>query len=141
MADNTVLDPGAGGDTIRDVDHAGVKTQIVGLDLNPAGAESLMAGTMPVNDARPSSGAPTQVASSATSVTLQASNTARKGLTIFNDSTQVLYVKFGTTASSTSYNVQIAAGGYYEAAAPCYTGRVDGIWASANGNAYVAELT
>jgi hypothetical protein len=50
MADNTTLDPGTGGDTIRDKDRAGVKTQVVALDLNPAGAESLMAGAMPVTD-------------------------------------------------------------------------------------------
>jgi hypothetical protein len=40
--------PGGTGDTIRDKDRAGVKTQIVGLDLNIAGAETLMAGSLPV---------------------------------------------------------------------------------------------
>lgn len=51
FADNTILSVGTGGDTIRDKDRSGVKTQIVALDLNPAGAESLMAGTMPVSSA------------------------------------------------------------------------------------------
>jgi len=82
----------------------------------------------------------TQVASSASNVTLKASNGSRKGLLIFNDSTAILRVKFGATASSTSYTVQIAAGGYYEMPQPVYTGLVDGIWAAANGNAYVTEL-
>lgn len=50
MADNSILDPGTGGDTIRDKDRAGVKTQIVGLDLGIGGAESLMNGVMPVSD-------------------------------------------------------------------------------------------
>lgn len=49
MADNTTL-PGTG-DVIRDEDRAGVKTQIVALDLNPAGAETLMAGAMPMTSA------------------------------------------------------------------------------------------
>lgn len=49
MADNTLLNTGAGGDTIRDKDRAGVKTQIVALDLNPAGTETLMAGLMPIS--------------------------------------------------------------------------------------------
>jgi hypothetical protein len=92
----------------------------------------------------PKSGTATlsNVASSATNVTLLASNAARLGATIYNDSTQVLYVKFGTTASATSYVVQIAANGYYEVPGPAvYTGRIDGIWASANGNARVTELT
>jgi hypothetical protein len=47
----------------------------------------------------------------------------------------VLYLKFGATASSSSYTVQIAAGGYFEFPVPVYAGEVDGIWASANGNA------
>jgi hypothetical protein len=72
---------------------------------------------------------------------LQASNASRKGLMIFNDSTQILRVKFGATASATSYTVQIAPGWYWEMPVrPTYTGIVDGIWASANGNAYVTEL-
>lgn len=82
------------------------------------------------------------VASSASSVTLQASNASRVGWDCFNDSTQVLYVKFGATASATSFTVKIAAGGYYEMpSALIYKGIIDGIWASANGAARVTELT
>ncbi len=80
------------------------------------------------------------VSSSATSVTLIASNAARRGATIYNDSTAILYIKFGATASSTSHTVQVAASGYYEFPYPCYTGVVDGIWASANGSARITEL-
>ena len=75
------------------------------------------------------------VASSATSVNLFAAAAKALGRTIYNDSTQVLYVKFGATASATSYTVQLAAGAYYEFPQPAYSGNVDGIWASANGNA------
>lgn len=81
-----------------------------------------------------------QVASSASNVTLKAANTARLGLSIHNDSTQVLYVKLGATASATSYTVKMAANSHYETPFG-YTGIVDGIWASANGNAYVTEIT
>jgi len=43
VADNTQLNGGAGGDIVRDKDRAGVKTQIVGLDLDIGGAsEKLM---------------------------------------------------------------------------------------------------
>jgi hypothetical protein len=82
----------------------------------------------------------TQVASSASNVTLKAANVDRYGLTVHNDSTQVLYLKLGATASSTSYTVRMIAQSYYEVPYG-YTGRVDGIWASANGNAYVTEVT
>jgi hypothetical protein len=54
------------------------------------------------------------VASSATSVTVLATNTSRLGCSIQNDSTEVLYLKFGTTASSTSYTVKMAADAHYE---------------------------
>jgi hypothetical protein len=87
-----------------------------------------------------STGTLANVASSASSVTLLASNANRLGATIHNDSTQILYVKFGTTASATSYTVKMVADAYYEVPFG-YTGRIDGIWASANGNARVTELT
>lgn len=81
----------------------------------------------------------TQVASSASNVTMKAANINRRGISIFNDSTQVLYAKCGVTASSTSYTVKIAAGGYWETISD-YCGLIDGIWASADGNAYVTEF-
>ncbi len=81
------------------------------------------------------------VASSASNVTLMASNDSRRGLTIFNDSTSILYVKFGTTATSSSFTVKMQAGAYYEMPVPLYTGIIDGIWVSANGNARMTELT
>jgi len=90
----------------------------------------------------PTSGTATlsNVAASATSVTLLAANAGRKGATIQNDSSAILYVKFGTTASTTSYTIQMAANSYYEVPF-AYTGRMDGIWASATGNARITELT
>jgi hypothetical protein len=42
MADNSVFDPGTGGDTYRSKDRAGVKTEIVGLDIGIGGTETLM---------------------------------------------------------------------------------------------------
>jgi len=84
---------------------------------------------------------PVRVASSATSVTLRAANARREGLTIFNESTAVLYVKFGAVASLTDYSFQLGPGSYYETpATPTYVGQVDGVWVSANGAAQVTEL-
>lgn len=81
----------------------------------------------------------TNVAASATSVSLLVANTARIGAIIVNDGNARLYVKFGTTASLTSYTVQIPAGGYYEVPFG-YVGDIDGIWSTANGNARITEL-
>ena len=88
----------------------------------------------------PATGTTTSVASSATNVTLLAANASRFGAMIFNDSTAILYVKFGATASATSYTVKMDAGDYFEVPYE-FVGQIDGIWASANGYARVTEVT
>lgn len=80
------------------------------------------------------------VAASASSVTLQAANASRKGLFVYNDSSSVLYLKLGPTASSSSFTVKMVADSYYEVPAT-YTGIVDGLWVSAVGSAKVTEVT
>lgn len=94
----------------------------------------------PINLVRPDTSAVTSVASSAASVTLLAANPNRLGAIIINDSNQVLFVKFGTTASSSSYSARLVSNGYYEVPFG-YTGIIDGIWVAANGNARITELT
>lgn len=99
-------------------------------------------GGLKVAVGRSATSAVTSVASSASSVTILASNASRLGAMVFNDSAQILYLKMGATASTSSYTVQIAAGGYYELPGPSmYTGIIDGIWASADGNARITELS
>lgn len=95
----------------------------------------------PIAEVNPDTAVVSSVASSAASVTLAASNIDRKGLSIFNDSTKVLFAKLGATASASDYTLKIPAGGYYELPHPVYTGRIDGIWQAANGAAKVTELT
>jgi hypothetical protein len=89
-----------------------------------------------------STGSPASVASSAASVTVLAANAARLGATVFNESTQILYLllQTGGTASLTTYTLQMAGGGYYEVPFQ-YNGALIGIWAAANGFARVTELT
>lgn len=81
----------------------------------------------------------TAVESSALNVTLLSANTGRRGFSIWNNSTQVLYVKFGATASSTDCTRKLIADEFWECDMD-YNGRVDGIWASANGYARVTEI-
>lgn len=54
MADNTTLNLGVGGDTIRQVDKAGAKSQVILLDVGGLGVESLFTGavTGPLTDAQ-----------------------------------------------------------------------------------------
>ncbi len=106
---------------------------------------SKVISSVPGGAAAPASAAAvTQVASSATSVALKAANANRKGITIANDSTAILYVLLGTgTASSTNYTFAIAAKATVasDRTITGYTGAIQGIWAAANGFAYVTELT
>lgn len=75
------------------------------------------------------------VAASATSVTLFAANTGIRARAVYNDSSSIMYLKYGATASATSFTVIVGAGGYFEFPLPVYGGVVDAIWASATGTA------
>lgn len=82
----------------------------------------------------------TNVASSATSVTILPANSARLKVTIWNNSTAILYISFSSTASSTTAcSVKLVADQFYEVPSN-YTGAITGIWASANGAARVTEI-
>jgi hypothetical protein len=81
------------------------------------------------------------VASSASSVALFAANTARLHAKLFNDSTAILYINYGATASSSAFTEKVEPGGSWYMEQPIYTGVVNGIWSAANGNARTTELT
>ena len=100
-----------------------------------------IAATVATKEARASSASVASVNDSATSVTLLASNANRLGCSFFNDSSSDLYLKCGTTASTTDFTVKVLAGGYFEMPYH-YTGRVDGIWSSdSTGACRVTEYT
>jgi hypothetical protein len=83
----------------------------------------------------------TSIPRNAASVTLLASNTARKGGTIYNDAAANLFIIFGVTATTAAFTVRLQNTDYYEIPFN-YTGVIAGIWASAGaGNAVMSELT
>jgi len=82
----------------------------------------------------------TSVAASASSVQLLAANLLRRGATVFNDSSSVMYLKLGVTASTTSFTVRMVSFAYYEVPFG-YVGRIDAIWSAAIGNARITELS
>jgi hypothetical protein len=106
---------------------------------------TLIGSTLAVQAVRSGTATLANVAGSATSVTLIASNASRLGATIVNESTAICYVKFGSTASATSYTYLMSgasAAPYATLEVPYgYTGIITGIWASATGNARVTEMT
>lgn len=81
------------------------------------------------------------VASSASNVTLLASNASRLGAIFFNDSTSQVYVKFGATATSSSFTYKMNPSDTLELNGAVYTGIIDAIWVSANGSMRCTELT
>lgn len=115
-------------------------------DVYDSGAHALKTTGAGSTDTTGLTAANTSVNDTASSTTLLALNTARKGATFFNDSSSVLYLKLGATASSSSYTVQIAAGGYFELPSyndgQVYKGVIDGIWsADSTGSVKICELT
>lgn len=98
-------------------------------------------GTLQVSStpSRTSTATLTNVAASATSVTLLSSNANRLRATIYNDSTQRLYLKLGATASTTSFTVILFNQGFFTVP-DCYTGQIDGIWSAAAGAARITEM-
>ena len=142
MADNVPVTPGSGA-TIATDDIGGVHYQIVKVAHGAADSATQVSASspLPVAPSRPSAAARTSVAAAAADTQLLAANTSRFGATVHNDSSADLYLALGPTAASTaSFTVKLAAGGYYEVPYG-YTGPVRGIWSSAAGNARITELT
>jgi hypothetical protein len=134
-AAGTIINP-ATQDTLAAVD-AKMATLLTQTDGTEASLTTI-AGAV----TRVSSATLTNVASAATSTTIVAANANRRGLLILNDDANAVKIKYGATASATSYTVNIpGGGGYWEMPQPIYTGVIDGIWAAdGGGSARVTEL-
>lgn len=133
----------AGTNNIGDVDIASLPNegqQTMANSISVAIASNQTA--IPTTDQKSATGTVTAVADNAASVTLLASNAARLGASIANDSSAALYIKCGGTASLTSYTVRVAQYGYWEVPFD-YTGVIDGIWATdpGDGAARITEFT
>jgi hypothetical protein len=110
--------------------------------LGPLTDTQLRAAAVPTKTAGAAATATiSRVAASAASVSLLAANENRRRVILYNESTADLYVKFGATASATSYTTKLGPGDTYESPTDwVYTGVIDGIWSAANGAAQITEL-
>lgn len=142
MADNVTVNEGSSkaiaADDISSVWHQRVKIEH-GADGSATDVST--ASPLPVRQMGGGGGGPTQITSSATSAQFHAATGDRRAYIVSNDSTATLYLKYGTTASATSYTVKIPPGGYWEMPQGIWVGRIDGVWSAANGFAYVTEVT
>ena len=101
-----------------------------------------VSGTVTTSETNATTGTRSSVNDVATDVQLLASNASRRVATIFNDSTEILYLALGAAAASlTDYTAQLFPRGYFETPYR-YTGEIRGIWANnASGAARITELT
>ena len=114
---------------------------IVGQAGIAGGAGTSSALTTRTVQAGAATGTTSSVADSATSVTLLASNANRRGASVYNDSTEILYAKCGATATTTDFTVKMFPQDYWECPAN-YSGILEGIWsANGSGSARVTEYS
>lgn len=112
--------------------------QMSALSLDTSG-NLRVAGSFIVD--KSSTGTMTSVAASASSVTVLASNAARVGAAIYNDSANILYLALSaSTASQTAFSIRIMPNSYYDLPVD-YTGQINGIWNGNVGSARVTEFT
>lgn len=119
---------------------SGDGTTAIGLWADPSTHELLVkaTGTITTTPEKASTATLTNVSTSGVSATLLASNSARKQAVIVNDASTNLYVKFGATASATSYSYLLQPSDIL--IETVYTGVIDGILASGTGAARVTEM-
>lgn len=103
------------------------------------GAGATGTGSQRVTIANIASATLANVTASASTQTVLASAAGRMGASFQNESTATLYLKYGATASLTSYSVAIPPNGYFELPQPCYSGTIDGISSAANGTIRVTS--
>lgn len=115
-------------------------SQLAGTDADYAPILTDATGAVWTRNLPATAASVSAVTDAATNQTLLSASTTRKGFRIQNDSDQVLYIKYGTTASTTDYTTYLLPGAVlFE---DNYNGNVDGIWAAnSSGSARVTSLT
>lgn len=106
---------------------------------NALNAGTSDASTIRVTESTGATATLSNVSGSASSVTLIAADTSRRKVVLYNDSTEDCYVKYGSTASTTSFTWLMAAGSHIEE--EHYNGIITGIWNSATGSMRVSEIS
>ena len=114
-----------------------------GQDVNVGSVVGGVVTGFPTTPVASTTGTVTNVNDTATSTTLLAANTARKGVILTNTSSAILYVRMASgTASATMFTYRLPQNATQEVMYP-YTGIITGVWATDpnDGVAVVTELT
>ena len=153
MSDNVIVSNSPSSDNndipVRTIEKNAKQVQVLAIDYGGAGAEDL---TVPdfatettlqqlVNFSTATTATISNVAATTVTTQLLAANANRKQAIFVNDADQPCLVKFGTTASVSSFTYKLLAGDILELPTPIYTGRIDAIWTNGvTGNMRVTEL-
>lgn len=131
---------------IEDATTRGTRTTVKAASTAAVAADPALVvaispnNTLPTKEVRSATPTVTSVAGNTSSVTVLAANANRLGATIQNNTSKTLYLKFGSTASTSSHTVVIVKDAYYEVPFN-YTGLLSGIWDSGvSGNALITEI-
>lgn len=141
MADNVQLNLGAGGVIAAADDVGGFLWQRVKVGHGADGSATDVSLTSPLPTR--ATGATTttaNVGANAANVTVLAANANRLRAWLYNDADKAVNVKFGATASATSFTKRLLPDEFFPIEG--YTGILDAIWdAAPTGNMRVTELT
>lgn len=74
----------------------------------------------------------TNISGTTGSVLVAATDGNRRMMLAVNDSTAVLYLRYGVTAGTQTYSIRIPSLGYWEMPLPIWQGEIDAIWDSVN---------
>lgn len=133
MADSSIAVTAGSGTLVRALTGLGASSNADQQVVTLADLNGFFQGT----STTPTITSPTSL--DATTAVVLASNTARRGATIYVESGAPLYLAFGTTATLTAYSVQVPVGGYYEVPFG-YTGALWGITTGVTAVVRVTEL-
>ena len=87
----------------------------------------------------PGAATTSMVAATVSSVMLFSASTGVFGRNIYNSSTAICYLTFGTVSSTTAYTTQIPATTNYSFPVPAYSGAVTAVWSATNGSAATSQ--
>jgi len=82
-----------------------------------------------------------RVGAASSNTSLVAANASRIQIILFNDSNKSAFVKYGTSASSTSFSIKMPPESHHFIDGPVYSGAIDAIWESgATGAMQITEM-
>jgi hypothetical protein len=82
----------------------------------------------------------TSIPASISTVVVLPSNPDRKGVILFNDSSSTASIQYGSTASTTSFTLELGPNDLHTMQEPIYTGIISAVWTAATGFLRVTEI-